>query len=771
MALRTPLSVTPHLYMGDSTGRPLDNGVVYFGEQDKDPEFYPINLFSDDALTTPLMQPVHTKGGYLYDKGDMVEPHAKELIYSVKVLDSYGRKVFYKGAMMRNSWNDDVIEQINAAIISSADVARQVATDITNEAINNTAVDGGVLADTFVTMTKKSAIGSVARNLRDVNGDILSATDFGLVGDGSTDDSVNLQKALTHQDAARTSSTFIPMQYQNYILDGSLVLQEPSMIYGNKGACYNRGLGKNGNLVLRNTLFGIDLGNSRTWDRVSTDVNPADNWTIKNIGITRHESVAFGTQVGIKHTAATNGPDRAFILDEVSIDGMDNALLVVNNGFETQLATLIIEKSVLSGNKLAINAEGSIYGARIAGNQIEQCGAGSIHGNFSGPLTVHDNMLEGTGNTINLTRTNPENLTGVALSLERNYFEANYGEYILKMEGVGNSLVSRGNYFSGFHKPDDLTPIVASDRAVDHYLLTGVFNTLEVYDKPTITFFDTFLVRSKHNLDRFLFYAYKNSDAIGIIVSDYSNKFKVNSNTKYALRLNNIVETPLGDMHYLCLANETAGLDQSFAANDVVQVQISYVNTGTGEVPNTAWMTIADSTILGGAVVADYTSNGIKTLNMIITIPSWSPSGNVAVRLDIDDPTKRPNIKLLAVTAEKLGVVTRDTATPLVNRFATAIKNPVLNPVSKGAVFKIDIGASTLAAGATKALGFQYVVGVPAKPFISSSLTLANGDGSIEVIVVADTTAATVTISLKNTGTTAYTFTATDFLRLSVKAY
>lgn len=150
MALRTPLSVTPHLYMGDSTGRPLDKGVVYFGEQDKDPEFYPINLFSDDALTKPLAQPVHTKGGYLYDKGDMVEPHAKELIYSVKVLDSYGRKVFYKGAMMRNSWNDDVIEQINTAIIGSADAARRVAIDITNDAINNTAVEGGVLADTFV---------------------------------------------------------------------------------------------------------------------------------------------------------------------------------------------------------------------------------------------------------------------------------------------------------------------------------------------------------------------------------------------------------------------------------------------------------------------------------------------------------------------------------------------------------------------------------------------------------------------------------------------
>lgn len=185
MALRTPLSVTPHLYMGDSTGRPLDNGVVYFGEQDKDPEFYPITLYSDDALTKPLMQPVHTKGGYLYDKGDMVEPHAKEIIYSVKVLDSYGRKVFYKGAMMRNSWNDDVIAQINQAIIDSQqDVAAEAAKAV-QVAIDATAVEGGVLADTFVTATAK-APAMIARTQKQVNAQTITPYDFGLVGGFST---------------------------------------------------------------------------------------------------------------------------------------------------------------------------------------------------------------------------------------------------------------------------------------------------------------------------------------------------------------------------------------------------------------------------------------------------------------------------------------------------------------------------------------------------------------------------------------------------------
>lgn len=245
MALRTPLSVTPHLYMGDSTGRPLDKGVVYFGEQDKDPEFYPINLFSDDALTKPLAQPVHTKGGYLYDKGDMVEPHAKELIYSVKVLDSYGRKVFYKGAMMRNSWNDDVIEQINTAIIGSADVARRVATDITNDAINNTAIEGGVLADTFVTMTANTD--TIATNLRAFRSRRLDVIDFGMVAGEGVAPAVVAANTLALQKAVNSGKVLFPTN-QVFEVSGDVVGEIDTYIEGNnskliflKGYLYLRG--------------------------------------------------------------------------------------------------------------------------------------------------------------------------------------------------------------------------------------------------------------------------------------------------------------------------------------------------------------------------------------------------------------------------------------------------------------------------------------------------------------------------------------------------
>lgn len=106
--MRTSLAVQPHLYIGDVTGKPLDYGVVYFGEPNKDPEFYPVDIFYDEALTIRASQPVRTKGGFLNANGDMVEVYAAELVYSVKVVDAQGYKIFYKPAMSRTNTDTNV---------------------------------------------------------------------------------------------------------------------------------------------------------------------------------------------------------------------------------------------------------------------------------------------------------------------------------------------------------------------------------------------------------------------------------------------------------------------------------------------------------------------------------------------------------------------------------------------------------------------------------------------------------------------------------------
>lgn len=95
------------------------------------------------------------------------------------------KKLFTIAALEKiETVTSSAITATSSAIAASLD-ARNAVNDLTiqtmdfvNDAINNTAVEGGILADTFVTVTS-NALGSVPRTQRDVNSEYMSIEDFG----------------------------------------------------------------------------------------------------------------------------------------------------------------------------------------------------------------------------------------------------------------------------------------------------------------------------------------------------------------------------------------------------------------------------------------------------------------------------------------------------------------------------------------------------------------------------------------------------------------
>jgi hypothetical protein len=54
----------PYPVFTDKNGDPLDNGYLYFGVIDLNPETNPIQVYYDSTFTQPVAQPIRTSNGY-----------------------------------------------------------------------------------------------------------------------------------------------------------------------------------------------------------------------------------------------------------------------------------------------------------------------------------------------------------------------------------------------------------------------------------------------------------------------------------------------------------------------------------------------------------------------------------------------------------------------------------------------------------------------------------------------------------------------------------
>ena len=78
----------------DTEGLPLDDGLLYFGQANQNPETSPVIVYWDLAGTIPAAQPIRTLNGFTVNNGRISNVYAVA-DYSLTVKDRTGRSQYY----------------------------------------------------------------------------------------------------------------------------------------------------------------------------------------------------------------------------------------------------------------------------------------------------------------------------------------------------------------------------------------------------------------------------------------------------------------------------------------------------------------------------------------------------------------------------------------------------------------------------------------------------------------------------------------------------
>ena len=88
------LSVNPpYPIFSETDGQPLENGYIWIGTANLDPQVNPISVYWDSAKTIPATQPIRTLGGYPVYNGTPARLYVGS-DYSIRVMDNNGSLVY-----------------------------------------------------------------------------------------------------------------------------------------------------------------------------------------------------------------------------------------------------------------------------------------------------------------------------------------------------------------------------------------------------------------------------------------------------------------------------------------------------------------------------------------------------------------------------------------------------------------------------------------------------------------------------------------------------
>jgi hypothetical protein len=204
--------VSPFQQFFDRDGSPLDNGFVYVGIANLNPETNPLTIFFDDALAIPAAQPLRTSNGYIVRNGSPARLYTSQEDFSLTVRDKNGVLVF-----------------------TAAD-----ATSLSNLQAQLAAPSGSSLVG-----YNEGSANAVDRTVQSRLRDFVSVADFGAVGDGVADDAAAVQAAIDSVETLGGNLFFPPGRYlfgsqvtinRTFASSGSSFVGERNLIISGYGA-------------------------------------------------------------------------------------------------------------------------------------------------------------------------------------------------------------------------------------------------------------------------------------------------------------------------------------------------------------------------------------------------------------------------------------------------------------------------------------------------------------------------------------------------------